>query len=268
VVDAPGFSIDELAGNIATKQDRVSIARVKAAAGTAEPWLTLDYDEWLCVLVGTMLIEQEEKSVVEVKEGQTVMIEKGDRFRPSFPTDCEYLPVCLPAFRPDRCIREDTGTEDEAISANLKRLHILDAAAPPPPKSVEPVPEVLFHMTTKALWTACLESGDAYYPPTFEADGYFTHATGVPSRLIGTANHFYQDVEGEWVCLEFTRTALHKKGIWVRDEEALPVGDTAVGETWGNWVCPHVVGGIPPSIVTRVRSMTRDGKTFAGIEGI
>ena len=32
----------------------------------------------------------------------------------------------------------------------------------------------------------------AYYPKTFEADGLYTHATGVPSRLIETANHFYQ----------------------------------------------------------------------------
>ena len=32
----------------------------------------------------------------------------------------------------------------------------------------------------------------AYYPKTFEVDGLYTHATGVPSRLIETANHFYQ----------------------------------------------------------------------------
>ena len=32
----------------------------------------------------------------------------------------------------------------------------------------------------------------AYFPKTFEADGLYTHATGVPSRLIETANHFYQ----------------------------------------------------------------------------
>ena len=32
----------------------------------------------------------------------------------------------------------------------------------------------------------------AYFPKTFEVDGLYTHATGVPSRLIETANHFYQ----------------------------------------------------------------------------
>lgn len=38
VVDADGFKIDELAGNVATKNDRISIACVQAAAGTKEPW--------------------------------------------------------------------------------------------------------------------------------------------------------------------------------------------------------------------------------------
>eukprot|EP00971_Amphidinium_carterae_P150671 2987117-Amphidinium_carterae.2 len=54
VVDADGFKIDELAGNVATQSDRLSVAFVKANAGTAEPWLTLHYDEWICVLKGTM----------------------------------------------------------------------------------------------------------------------------------------------------------------------------------------------------------------------
>ena len=47
-------------------------------------------------------------------------------------------------------------------------------------------------MTTAAEWEAAKSKGHAYYPKTFEADGDYTHATGVPSRLIETANHFYQ----------------------------------------------------------------------------
>ncbi len=46
VVDADGFVIEELAGNVASSDDTISIAYVKAAAGTCEPWLTLHYDEW------------------------------------------------------------------------------------------------------------------------------------------------------------------------------------------------------------------------------
>ena len=57
---------------------------------------------------------------------------------------------------------------------------------------VESPPEVLYHMTTAAEWDEAKAKGHAYYPKTFEADGDYTHATGVPSRLIETANHFYQ----------------------------------------------------------------------------
>ena len=53
-------------------------------------------------------------------------------------------------------------------------------------------PETLYHMTTKAEWEKAKADNHAYYPKTFEVDGFYTHATGVPSRLIETANHFYQ----------------------------------------------------------------------------
>jgi len=264
VVDAPGLSIDELAGNVATEDDTISIAHVHAKAGTGEPWLTLHYDEWICVVAGTMKMEREGEPDLEATAGQTVKIAKGTRFRPSFPADCEYIPVCLPAFRPDRCIREDTDSQGEAIAANLHQLHKTNK----PASKDDPKPEVLYHMTTLAEWEAVKASGEAYYPRTFEEDGYYTHATAVPSRLITTANHFYQDVAGDWVCLTFTRTSLRKAGIFVRDEEAMPVGDTAVGDDWGDWVCPHVVGGIPPSLVDAVHPMVRDGKLFLSIDGV
>ena len=54
-------------------------------------------------------------------------------------------------------------------------------------------PEVLYHMTEKAVWEATVKAGEAYYPLTYEqVDGFYTHATAVPSRLIMTANHRYQ----------------------------------------------------------------------------
>ena len=117
-------------------------------------------------------------------------------------------------------------------------------------------------------WEAAKASGEAYFPPTFDEEG-FTHATGVPSRLIETANHFYQDSEAPWVCLRFSRTALRKQcGIIVRDERAMPVGSKAVGENWTDWICPHVVGGIPPLVVDAVFPMTRDGSKFVSIDGV
>ncbi|KAG8466417.1 hypothetical protein KFE25_002173 [Diacronema lutheri] len=272
VVDADGLTIDELAGNVASGSDTISIAIVNAKAGTSEPWLTLAYDEWIAVREGKVVISLVGEETVEVPAGKTVHIAPGTRFKPSFPVDTEYVPVCLPAFRPDRCAREDEDEKGEAIAHKLRALHgaggAVETATCTPSAAEDGKPEVLYHMTTKKAWDAAKKSGTAYYPATFEADGHYTHATGVPSRLITTANHFYQDVEGVWVCVAFTRTALRDAGIHVRDEQALPVGDKQVSTEWRTWVCPHVIGGIPPKLVHKVHPMQRDGKRFVSITGV
>jgi hypothetical protein len=61
-------------------------------------------------------------------------------------------------------------------------------------------------------------------------------------------------------------------GIDTIFEEAKPVGETDVSNTWDTWVCPHVYGGFPThmdGIVTNTYPMKRseDG-TFLLIEGI
>jgi len=269
VVDAPGLSIDELAGNVASNEDRISIAFVKAAKGTAEPFLTLHYDEWICVQKGKIFFENDGGNIT-ANAGDTVFIKKGTRFRPSFLEDSEYIPVCLPAFTPDRCIREDG--ENKEIAENLKKLHNkeLEIATN---SSENKKPEILYHMTTKAEWEKAKADNHAYYPKTFEADGFYTHATGVPSRLIETANHFYQDVSGDWICLEFKRSVLSSKfGVVVKDEMAMPVGEKQVSEDWksekNNWICPHVYGGIPLDCVEKEYQMIRDGSKFLRIEGL
>ena len=48
----------------------------------------------------------------------------------------------------------------------------------------------------------------------------------------------------------------------------MPVGSKAVGENWQDWVCPHVVGGIPPLVVDAVFPMTRDGSKFVAVAGV
>ena len=264
VVEVPGqFSIDEFAGNVGSKDDTISIARVQTFAdNVCEPWLTLHYDEWICVVKGKMVIEYGDKgTILEVLAGQTVFVPKGQRFKPNFPeAGTEYIPVCLPAFRPDRCIREDDAAG--AIPTKLKELHAGAAAAP----VCTPAAEVLYHMCPKAQWEEATKGGDAYFPTTYDEDGGFTHATAVAERLVETANHFYQDVAGEWICLRFTRSALRRCGITVKDEEAKPVGEQAVGSTWNDWVCPHIYGGLPPSVVDATFPIVRDGKAFVRID--
>jgi len=273
VVDHGGISIVETVGNVATKQDNLSVAIVTVSEPTAEPWLTLDYEEWICVTRGIMELHSSDGSVLEVQKGETAYIAKGERFRPVFPVaDTCYIPICSPAFTPERCVREEEGTSD--VSAKLQELHSSSKQDPNEPSDVEKAHadvDKLYHMCQKSVWEDCVAKSVAYFPPTFRKDGMFTHATAVPQRLITTANHFYTAVEGEWICLEMSRSQLLKLGVETIFEGAKPVGETSTDGTW-DWVCPHIFGGIPThveGVVTGTFKMTRkDDGTFVSIAGL
>uniref|UniRef100_A0A7S2RPF2 Cupin n=1 Tax=Eucampia antarctica TaxID=49252 RepID=A0A7S2RPF2_9STRA len=275
VVEIDGLKIDELAGNVATSEDIISIAYVTVSEPTSEPWLTLDYDEWLCVLKGKMILHYTDggnERTLEVNAGETCMVAKGERFRPVFPiAPTEYIPVCSPAFRPDRCHREE-GEESSDVTKNLIKLHSGNKELQCTSSDKK---DVLYHMCQKTLWEEASHNGKAYYSPTFETDGFFTHATAVPERLIETANHFYTQTLGEWICLELSRSALENIGIITKDEQPLPVADAVVSENWvkNNWVCPHIYGGIPTvdglNVLQKIHPIIRtdDGK-FVNIDGL
>ena len=149
VVEHGGITIDEMCGNASTNEDRISIALVKVAEPSSEPWLTLHYDEWMCVLKGRMVLLHGDGKELEVKAGETVFIAKGERFRPTFPeAGTEYVPVCLPAFKPERCIREEE--EGSAVSKRLAELHSNKKPRTDAPPSSDapsaPGAEVLYHM--------------------------------------------------------------------------------------------------------------------------
>jgi len=288
VVEAGGLAIDELAGNVASRDDTLSIARVVVSqAPSSEPWLTLDYDEWICVLKGRVELHHfpdatasssssssaTAAAVLTVQAGETCFVAKGERFRPVFPVaDTEYVAVCLPAFKPERCLREEEGGAVSEVSTKLRELHDSSSGTPVSttcPSAPAAAGDQLYHMCQKSLWDQAIASGTAYFPPTFEQDGYFTHATAVPARLMDTANHFYTASTGDWICLELSLAALKRGGIVTRFEEAKPVGETGVGGLDKNWQCPHIFGGIPSHVVTNIYKINRnDEGKFISIEGL
>ena len=135
VVKTDSFAIDECAGNVATKDDRMSLARVFVSQPGEEPWLTLGYDEWIYCCSGRLVFGLPDGSTVELKAGETALVDKGTRFQPRFPeAGTSYIPVCIPAFRPDRCVREEGSCSD--VAKRLAKLHT----------SPEEAPEVLYHM--------------------------------------------------------------------------------------------------------------------------
>mmetsp|Transcript_21609 Transcript_21609/g.50830 ORF Transcript_21609/g.50830 Transcript_21609/m.50830 type:complete len:215 (-) Transcript_21609:1370-2014(-) len=198
VVEHDGVTIDELVGNVATKNDELSVAMVNVTVAPAsEPWLTLHYDEWMSVVTGFIEIHEEdesgERTITRVNKSETVFISKGSRFQPVFPVVASYIPTCLPAFAPDRCIREE-GTELSDVSKRLNELHSkeVNVLSADDINSKYDHVKTIYHMAQKSLWSQC--SKRAYFPPTFKQDG-FTHATAIASTLIDTANHFYTDTK-------------------------------------------------------------------------
>lgn len=284
VVNHDGLTIEEAIGNVATTNDDLSVALVTIAKPTSEPWLTLRYDEYIHVTEGYVELHHQEgdngtTTVTRVEEGQTVFIPDGTRFRPVFPAPAKYIPVCLPAFRPDRCIREE-GTEAAVsdVSARLDELHHGSKEKKKAPSAEEvngrfDHVKTIYHMCQTSLYEECLSSKRAYFPPTFVRDGRFTHATADPADLVSTANHFYTATKGDWICIELDRNVLERElGIVTVFECARPVGDIDTDEDWKGSAFPHVFGGIPAhvdGVVTNVFEMKRseEGK-FLTIEGL
>ena len=304
VVEQEGLTIEEIIGNVATRNDDASLAIVSITSPTCEPWLTLHYDEWIHVLEGYIeLLHHDENGnsnasnadaanrlpmTTVVKAGQTVFIPKGSRMQPVFPVPSKYIPLCIPAFSPDRCIREE-GTEGEisSVSVRLNELHLSNSQRTTTdtstvPSSAEEVNDqfrhiqTIYHMCKKSHYDNSISNQTAYFPPTFIQDGRFTHASYAPATLLNTANHFYSatsPADEQWICLEIDRDVLEKKfGIVTLFECAKAVGDIDTDEDWRGLVFPHIFGGIPAhveGVVTNTYNMVRskDG-IFLTIDGL
>lgn len=273
------FTLTEFLGTLSTQQDNLSVARVVVEKPRAEAWqVNVGFDEWMCVLKGTIELHystravgvSDEIKILVVNSGETAFVAKGERFRSVFPVaDTEMIAICTPAFSPDRCVREEgeatsEDTPRESDEANVKGSSISSS------NESDDNEDIIYHMCEIKRWKEALDSGRAYFPPTFEKDGGFTHATLKPSLLLTVANHYYQASQDDWICVALSRAALEEIGIVTRFEEAKPVGSSDVMNT--DLRMPHIFGGIPaclPGIVKKVYSIRRDmNGLFLSIEGL
>ncbi len=101
-------SIEEFIGRLNTGTIDVSIARMKSPAGWVEPGQTPEFDEYTVVLKGLLRVATRD-GVVQVKAGESILVEKGEWVQYSSPEKegAEYLAVCIPAFSPDLVHRDD-----------------------------------------------------------------------------------------------------------------------------------------------------------------
>lgn len=91
--------IDEYFGGVNSGDSDVSVAHMRSPGGWVEPGQTPAFDEYTVVLRGLLRIESRE-AVLDVKEGQGVVIRRGEwvRYSTPEPEGAEYIAVCMPAF--------------------------------------------------------------------------------------------------------------------------------------------------------------------------
>ena len=100
--------IIEYIGNVNTKTNELSIARISHPQGWSEPGQTPEFEEYTTVLKGILRVETKDKTI-DIKPEQTIIIEKHTWVRYSTPHEggAEYLAVCLPAFHLDLAHRDE-----------------------------------------------------------------------------------------------------------------------------------------------------------------
>jgi mannose-6-phosphate isomerase-like protein (cupin superfamily) len=112
-----GKVIDEYVGRVSTSTAGVSVARMDAPPGWAEPAQTPEFDEVTLVLRGSVFVESDE-GTAEVRAGQAILTRAGERVRFSVGAEgADYVAVCSPAFAPDLAHRDPEPDADHEPDA-------------------------------------------------------------------------------------------------------------------------------------------------------
>ena len=100
--------IEEFVGRVNSGTSEVSIARMRSPGGWVEPGQTPDFAEYTVVLRGTLRVTSR-RGVLDIREGEAVIVERGEwvQYSTPHPDGAEYVAVCLPAFAVD-IVRRDT----------------------------------------------------------------------------------------------------------------------------------------------------------------
>jgi mannose-6-phosphate isomerase-like protein (cupin superfamily) len=99
--------IEEFVGRVCTRNEMLSIARMRSPEGWLEPGQRPEFDEYTVVLKGMLRVTFEGGSV-DVRAGQAVIAHAGEwvRYSTPEPDGAEYIAVCLPAFSPHTVHRD------------------------------------------------------------------------------------------------------------------------------------------------------------------
>jgi len=101
-------TIEEFIGRVNSGTTTISVARMASPAGWEEPAQEPRFTEYTLVLKGMLKVETKGETF-EVRGGQALMMEPGERVRYSTPEPegAEYIAICLPAFSDETVRRGD-----------------------------------------------------------------------------------------------------------------------------------------------------------------
>lgn len=114
-------------------------------------------------------------------------------------------------------------------------------------------PSKVYHLCPADQWEKRPKRYE-YAPPSY-AQEKFVRTTHDVSRLMETANCFYQKsspATEQWLCLEIDTMGLGMNGIDIKMVPSATVPDLK---------CPHVYGEIPEECVRKVYTVKRDAAT-------
>lgn len=136
VVDAPGITITEYFGRVASKDATASFARAKVKAADEANFQAPKFSEYVICTSGCIELEHSDSTRTRVQAGQGVFLPKGLRVKWTWPEAAEYLAVCVPAFSPELAGAEvdasaDASVVDEESRRKLAKLHQETKAASP-----------------------------------------------------------------------------------------------------------------------------------------
>jgi len=97
--------IEEYVGRISSGDESLSVARMVSPGGWVEPAQRPEFREFSIVLEGTLRVEHD-GGALEVRPGEAVVCEPGERVRYSTPEGAVYVAVCAPAFSPESVHRD------------------------------------------------------------------------------------------------------------------------------------------------------------------
>ena len=100
--------IEEFIGRVNSKNNSVSIAKMKSPQGWIEPGQKPEFDEFTVVLKGMLRVTTKSETL-DIKEGEAVITRKGEwiQYSTPEPDGAEYIAVCIPAFSPDNVHRDE-----------------------------------------------------------------------------------------------------------------------------------------------------------------